>query len=337
MNYQEYEAILTEVLKLAKTGNVNIPDKVVNNTVDALASAYARAYKKLYVNLVSELSDKMGVGASPSNQDVAQLITMIESELKSMNEELLKEVQAEIQKNYFTGDALQIAISNEIKELGQLMQHIPYMNINNLYAEVLAKDTMEDLLFATTNTERNIKKVVREIFQKHLSIAGLDGSSQKEIISNIKKEFTKKAIQEKLAKEGFVGIIDKAGRKWNLKTYIEMVVKTKALQSYHEGIQQGALQGGKDLAMISRRGASDSCRYFEGLIISMSGQTEGFLTYAQCRSTGLIFHPNCKHTCYPVRSLEALPEEDVEYHLNKAQELKSVLRNLSKKKKSNKK
>lgn len=173
---------------------------------------------------------------------------------------------------------------------------------------------MEDLLFATDNTSVHLKKLVRSVFQKHLTLSGLEKTSQKELIKRIQLDLTKKGLSNMIKKDGFVGIIDKIGRKWELSVYVKMVVKTKMAQAYHEGLKDKAHETGKDLAMISKRGAKDSCRYFEGVIISMTGLTNGFMTYDQCKATGLIFHPNCRHNCYPIRDMNALHEEDVHTH-----------------------
>jgi hypothetical protein len=87
-----------------------------------------------------------------------------------------------------------------------------------------------------------------------------------------------------------------------------MVTRTKMLEAFSEGQRVQAVEMGIDLAIISSHGAKDACRHFEGQVISMTGQTEGFLTYDELRRSNLIFHPNCKHRITPVRSLDLLPE-----------------------------
>ena len=116
------------------------------------------------------------------------------------------------------------------------------------------------------------------------------------------------AFNRKLNEEAWVGIIDKAGRRWNLSTYAEMVVRTKLQQAHVEGVRVETLERGVDLAVISSHGAKDACGGYEGIVISINGQTPGYKTYKELRQGGKIFHPNCKHHISPIRDFKLLPE-----------------------------
>lgn len=333
MNYDEYEQLLTELLDAFNKNKPDIPNRVMNKSIDDLLKAYAKAYNNLFKEVLTDFIDNLGVSANPTQQDIIYLLTLMENRVKELNQHITANVEKEIQKNYLTGNVLQYLATESVTNIQQLKDSIPYVTLNQYTAEQLAQDTMDDLLFATQNTERSLKKLVRSVFQKHLSLAGLEKTGQKEVAKRIREELTKKGLSVSITKEGFVGIIDKAGRKWNLGTYVKMVTSTKMSQAYHGGLQDKAVATGKDLALISRRGASDPCKYFEGVVISMTGATEGFMTYEQCKATGLVFHPNCKHTCYPVRSLEALPDEDIKHHESQLKAMKKFVATYKKSKK----
>ena len=90
--------------------------------------------------------------------------------------------------------------------------------------------------------------------------------------------------------------------------YPEMVVRTKLQQAHVEGVRVESVERGVDLAVICSHGATDPCRNYEGLVISMNGETPGYKTYQELRQSGKIFHPNCKHHISPIRDIKLLPE-----------------------------
>lgn len=109
-----------------------------------------------------------------------------------------------------------------------------------------------------------------------------------------------------------------------------MVVNAKMQEAYHEAIRESAITRNRDLAQISDNGATDSCASFENMVISMTGATKGYPTYDQLKATGMIFHPNCRHTCRPLRDFSLLSDEDQELH---RQQMSKLSQNLKKAKK----
>ena len=103
-----------------------------------------------------------------------------------------------------------------------------------------------------------------------------------------------------------------------------MAVKTKLNQAYVEGLKDRSIETGFDMAVIPEKGAKDSCRHFEGMLISLTGTAKGFPTYDSLQSTGLIFHPRCVHSPFPVGDLALLPQEDIDRHNEKVRGLKGL-------------
>ena len=176
--------------------------------------------------------------------------------------------------------------------------------------------TQEDLLKATGNTEENIKRLVRQVVSREISGTGLSGQAGK--VSNMSKrieEQLRKQFIENGIKNADIAIIDKAKRKWKLKTYSEMVARTKMNMAYIEAVREEALQDGSDLAIISTKpDTKDACLNYEGMVISLNGKSEGYLTYDQIRSTKLCFHPNCGHFVRPVGGIDWVPRKQIEKH-----------------------
>ena len=90
---------------------------------------------------------------------------------------------------------------------------------------------------------------------------------------------------------------DASGRTWDTRTYIQMNVRTNTMRVYNDCLLDDvAREVGTDLMRISSGGDPDcDCAAWEGVIISVSGQTKGLPTYEDARNAG-CFHPNCTHT-----------------------------------------
>lgn len=332
MKYEDYELLLERLLKQHKTNRPDIPKRILNESTELVIKAYQKEYNRLYRELLDMLVDDFSIGESPTTSEVASVIAQIERRLNELHEQVTIDVSNELTKNYITAHAQHSIISEQIKEIAVLQTYAPYSLINHPRAEQLIEDTMGDLLFATQHTSKELKKVVRDIFNKHLTLAGLTNENYRDLANTIRKELTRKGFSEKLIKEGFIGIIDASGRRWNLRTYVEMVVNTKMSQAYHEGLKDVSMSTGKDLAKVSENNSPTPCKYFEGMIISMTGQTEGYMTYDQLQATGMIFHPNCQHTCFPIGRIELLHPTDLQHHTKKMEEVGAGLKKYNTKK-----
>ncbi|MCW2279100.1 phage minor capsid protein [Heliophilum fasciatum] len=180
--------------------------------------------------------------------------------------------------------------------------------------EALINDTYSDLLMATQNTERKIKQLVKNTVGETMRTKALQQLGRRSMRNAVVAELTQKGLSARLDGEAWVGIVDRAGRRWNLSTYAEMVVRTKLMQAHIEGTRVEGMQRGVDLAVVSSHNAKDACRSYEGMIISLNGLTAGYRTYDQLRAIGNIFHPNCQHHVSPVRDVALLPQSVREKH-----------------------
>lgn len=333
MTEQEYNILLNNLMGRFKQKKPDIPARIVEESAEAISRAYANSYKKLFTDLLNQLEADFGVLASPSYQAQLKTLQMIESRMKELDSKIMKMVTEELEKNYVSGNVFHTLSTETINTIEQLKGVIPYSDLNMYKMEQIVKDTMEDLLFSTQHTSKELKKYVREVFGKNLQYYAVRNESQNNIKKILEKELSKKFMKESLEKKGFVGIVDSSGRRWNTKNYVDMAVKTKMNQAYTEGLKDRAIETGYDLAVIPEKGAKDSCLYFEGIIISLTGETKGYMTYDQLQATGLIFHPRCSHSPYPIGSVDLMPEEDIAFHNSKVANLKNILQNKKKSKK----
>lgn len=89
--------------------------------------------------------------------------------------------------------------------------------------------------------------------------------------------------------------MDRRGYNWDSKTYFSMLFHTAISQSRNQAFMDYMESNGRDLVKISSHNAKDACSKWEGKIISLSGATDGYPTYAQIRASKECFHPRCRH------------------------------------------
>lgn len=104
----------------------------------------------------------------------------------------------------------------------------------------------------------------------------------------------RQTIKGTLQEQGLSALKDKGGKSWSLDTYAEMLFRTKAVEARNRGLANRIAENEYDLVQVSSHGADDVCGKWEGEILSITGETDGYSTVADAEADGL-FHPNCKH------------------------------------------
>lgn len=100
---------------------------------------------------------------------------------------------------------------------------------------------------------------------------------------------------EDFSKHGIASFTDAAGRHWDMETYAEMATLTAIERATIEGYTDAMAEFGFDLAEISSHfGACPICEAWEGVIVSVSGETYGYPSLDDAYNAG-VFHPRCLH------------------------------------------
>lgn len=180
-----------------------------------------------------------------------------------------------------------------------------FNSLNKPLIEAIIADTQSDLLAVTQNVERKTRAAVRQATADVLrakTSAGINGTQ------SLTQALTKE-LRSKLGNAANTAIIDAAGRRWKLKTYAEMLVRTKTLEAHKEATRNEALGRGVQYAVISRHGATDACRDWENRIIALTPDAPGGFPFVDDLPRNDIFHPNCKHIYTAVRRPDRLPDD----------------------------
>jgi Phage minor capsid protein 2 len=265
-----------------------------------------------------------------------EIMRQINYWLKEMDKDVAKQLEKLIKKTFKDGQAYHLLSVKEAKNWEDAVSSASFNKVVRGKVEALFADTYGDILLATQNTEESIKKVVRETVSKVAQYHSLKNTRYTEQVEQLVKELSKQGLSEKITKEGFVGIQDAKGRRWDLRVYSKMVITTKVNQAFIEGIMHESEETGFDLAVISDHNAEDACRKWEGMVISLTGKTKGFITYKEARATNEIWHPNCEHTLHPIRSLDMLHPDDIALHEKKMREIGDVKKRVYKRKSAKK-
>lgn len=290
----------------------NIPEPKYMRSQKKIGKLYEVALKELYQMLMSALALNGAGDIKVVNQ--AKLIIQVEQRIAQLQGDVKGEVIKGLREAFTQGQLDYLLAIHEADSLEDAMQKAGFNQLQMDRIEAIFSDTFKDLLIATNNTSVNIKKVIRQttskLMQYEIAVHNSKHQMQKLLFDQLSKQGLSKTIND----EGFIGVVDRAGRKWNLKTYSDMVVNTKLQQAHIEGTTSKAQEYGMDLAIVSKHGATDPCREFEGMVISLTGQTKGFPTYRELKATKKIFHPNCQHNVTPIRNYEKLHVKTKEQH-----------------------
>ncbi|MCK9461597.1 MAG: phage minor capsid protein [Proteobacteria bacterium] len=144
------------------------------------------------------------------------------------------------------------------------------------------------LLTVRKDITNTFSLVERQELVDRIQSGVLSGSSRKKVVDG---------LNEILKNQGVSSLIDKGGKRWQLDTYAEMLVRTKMNEVERLAGQYALLERGHDLVQISAHLSScESCRIVEGKVYSMTGATAGYPTFDQIKGMSRhIFGPNCRH------------------------------------------
>ncbi|UTV34869.1 phage minor capsid protein [Bacillus altitudinis] len=293
--------------------------KEVPETYEADNDEFDALYVVAWALIIKAIMRLVRLPPTASTGQLLQMERQVNSEVKAiitqLNKDALKMATSKVTEAYIEGVAYsRAAMSQENK-----LVHIRKNQLNDSHTQRLNKmidQTQDDLLKATHNTNENLKKVVRQVVSKEISGAGFGkkigkvSNMSKRVEDQLRKQFIEAGI-----KDADVAIIDRAKRRWKLRTYSAMAVRTKMNMAYIDAIREEAMQDGHDLAIISTKPDTyDQCKHYEGMIISLNGLTAGYLSYEEIRKSKECFHPNCGHFVRPVGGLSMIPKNIQDNH-----------------------
>jgi hypothetical protein len=130
--------------------------------------------------------------------------------------------------------------------------------------------------------------------------------------SRTRRQVAQSAL-DRLTRAGIAGFVDRAGRRWELASYVEMATRTATQRAMTQGHSETLLSRGVDLVMVSDAPQECSrCRPWEGKVLSLSSHggsvtlpsvvdrerlvsVDVTASLDRAKAAGL-YHPNCRHS-----------------------------------------
>ncbi len=300
-----------------------VPTPKYDYEINRIMKVYQTARQEILAELLRLVSADMTDTAVRTSLE-ASLIRQIDYILQKSNTEIQRTVEELILESFRNGQGGLLYAVGEYSSLSHATQGVAFSMLAKQTVDAMVADTFADLLTATEHTSKKLKRIVRQTVAEQMRIGIIKQSGRRLMSKAITDQLTKQGFTKKIDDDGFVGIIDRSGRKWKLDTYSRMVVRTKLTQAHSEGMKTQGIESNIDLAVISSHGAKDSCANYEGLVVSMNGLTAGYKTVEELRKSNKIFHPNCEHTFYPIRNLDVLSDKEREIHERKSKNIKNI-------------
>lgn len=292
-----------------------IPTPRYDENTDKLIAQYERAYNTMLDRFQEQFKNATNMNEYKKCLATADILKDYEMAIKELNKEVAPEVIKLVTNAFRNGMANFGFFVNKFSRDSQDKEKKYELKLPKNMIRAMSEDTFSELLRATAYMNRKTKKLVRDTVSDVIRYHQALNDGREAMVKDIYERLTAEGLSKSFKEDGFVGIVDKRGRRWNLKTYAEMVATTKIQQAHVQATKYEGEEWGVDLAIISHPACKDSCNKWRDVIVSINGKTEGFITYDEARRSKEVFHPNCHGTLMPVRKLSNVPKDILEKNL----------------------
>ena len=263
-------------------------DKELEKKIEKLIALYLAANDE-FINLIINGMAVEYPTDSVHVQSMTSMLNRITSLSNTLKNSSKPKVESVITSAYESG-YLNASGGTEIK----------FTDAQQATLDKLMTDTYNDMLIATKYMSESAKRFVRVKTSQVMQLQQALRQGNKSLAYSLARQLEAGKLGKDASTQAFTGIVDKAGRRWNLKTYSEMVVRTKVQQAHVYGTAQQGHEMGYHLFIISSHNALDACSHWEGKIISVGESIGGYPSYEELAASNEIFHPNCKHHITPI-------------------------------------
>jgi hypothetical protein len=154
--------------------------------------------------------------------------------------------------------------------------------------------------FALAQIGRRVDDVFRRIGVEEVAKGIVAGKARVQVSRQIK---------DRLLAEGRPFFVDRRGRQWQLDRYAEMVARTTTREAMSQGTVNRLREHGIQLAQVSAHWATDFCRYYENVVVSIGDEPHPIYPSISAINGEPPWHPNCVHSLTPFVERLATPEE----------------------------
>jgi len=280
--------------------------------LDDLLAIYRYAQRVIVAQVREALRSGDLVRANLRRAQLAAVLATLD-QLQAETDQTAREI---VRSAYVEGAS---TAATQITRLSVEAPEIPgaFAGVSTEAVQALA-DSITDRL---DGARRTVGRQVADIYAREqrrtalLSILGAEGSPRTAAQGMAFRLLKDKQVRA-LARQGGVGFIDRAGKRWQLDTYAEMATRTVVREAAVEGAKARMASHGIDLARVSvSPNPCPICRPWQGRLVSLDGSTadyqgEAVASLSSLPNGGPPMHPRCTHSLQPVAvRIDALRRE----------------------------
>jgi len=241
-------------------------------------------FKGSYKQIVEEMTTATNFGVANRKR----ILTQVEKILKDLGVNVDDFIKKEIPEYYKTGAAQGV---KQLENIGaEVTISTGFNQVHKDYIMALIDDTSRAFGESLSGVGRSANLILGKAFRDAMTQKIAKGITSGEALKEVRDQ-----IVLILKEQGLSALKDKSGRSWDLDAYAEMLFRTKVVEARNRGMVNRMAENGYDLVQVSAHsGTCDICASWQGKILSITGQTEGYDTVADAEADGL-FHPNCRH------------------------------------------
>lgn len=255
-------------------------EHLVNASANALAGFYKNAYTQMQSMLRSEAST---LWRKERSQVMLNRIAEATKQLDAGTKKILERDVPFIYKSFGEntrqrivegGNKIPKAFSSVHIEATQALAEDAYLRFGNT-------------LQGVQKSAQDFVRIARQdAIREQIASGMITGQTAEKIGENVKG-----IIEE----QGITALVDKAGKKWALDRYAELVARQTLANASRESVRNNATEFGFDLVQVSQHGSPHKeCAVWEGKVLSLNGNTDGYPTIEEATAAGL-YHVGCRH------------------------------------------
>lgn len=271
-----------------------------------LAGAVATLYEQAELALIEKVTRALAEGLdSPlwtqlKLQSIGSLRTAIESIIAALQHDATGAIHQAVTEAYDRGQQAAVA------ELGALAPHVASIPAGTHAVDRLAAALVQETAPAYTRMLRQGMDVYRQVVAEATSAPLLGTTTRREAAGRALARF---------ADRGVTGFVDRAGRSWNLTSYVEMATRSALGRAAVDAHTERLSAAGIDLVVVSDAPEEcPRCKPWEGKVLRREGpsgpdtvevehatEDERMVSVRvagslpEARAAGLM-HPNCRHS-----------------------------------------
>jgi len=250
--------------------------------------------EQMYLDAEKSITKIINSSDTFTPSEKASILAKIKSQLSDLSGQVRKEAGSDIRSTYKGGkhDAVEL-----LKDAGENINYS--FNKTDFEAiRAIQDETFAMMGDAISGVNRSVNKILADATAQRVKAKFIEGRLS---------GGTLKQISDSVAgaiKDGFVSLVDKGGKTWELGNYSKMLVRTKMIESANTGMMNQLSAYGFDIVQCSQHnGACQLCTPWEGKLLSISGRSVGKVkgvdNSVDDAKAGGLFHPNCRHRLVP--------------------------------------